>query len=604
MKKINIAFFFFFVAIAFNSIYSQNTINFELLNKLNNKNKLDSITTIINKINKDTTSLKSTEKSKYYLFLGSFYDKKDDEEQAFTYLKKAADIFIQTKNEKKLMLTYYQIYRLLTGKKELKADREKYLKKVEHYALKEKDSSLLLNVYDGYALDYLKNNKFDSATIYYQKVLLLAKTTQNNSILAATYNNLGIVYGNKKKIDSARYYYKKAIETFKKINKKTNQFAITYNIASTFIDEQKYTQAINWFNKADSIQLKKYKNSYKKLLYKKMAETFSLKKDYKNAFTYLQKHQQYKDSVNAEKQKIAILDMETKYKAIEKEKENIQLKADKKQQRLFLYGLIGLFIFIATIGYSLYANLKRKKEVIEKEKKIIAKEKELEHQKVISLVKDQEVLTMNAMIEGQENERLRLAEELHDNLGSSLATLKMHFDAFRNGLANNKDTAVNLLNSTEEVLNETYQKVREMAHTNHVSVMAAHGLIPSIYDLTERIKTAKNIAIEITHYGFENPIDSSLELNVFRIIQELITNIIKHAKAEKIAININLFEDSLSLIIEDDGIGFDLNKIQSKGIGLKNLFERVKRDGGTLTIDSNIGQGTIIIIEIPFKDEI
>jgi signal transduction histidine kinase len=210
------------------------------------------------------------------------------------------------------------------------------------------------------------------------------------------------------------------------------------------------------------------------------------------------------------------------------------------------------------------------------------------------------------MIEGQEKERKKIAEDLHDNLGSTLATLKLHFDNYRENLSVDDEKQIKMLDSTENILDLAYSKVRTMAHANHASVLAEHSLVEAVKSLAFNISSANKTEIEVIDFGFDKPLNHTIELTMFRIIQELITNIIKHAKAKKGTIDLTLFDDSLGLIVEDDGVGFNINDLSVKveGMGLNSIKSRVEKMNGSFAIDTNLDVGTTILIDIPIKSEI
>jgi signal transduction histidine kinase len=255
-----------------------------------------------------------------------------------------------------------------------------------------------------------------------------------------------------------------------------------------------------------------------------------------------------------------------------------------------------LVIFLGgIIGILLLKNSKRKRKLAEKDK-------EIQTQKNLSFLKEQEITTINAMIDGQEKERTQIAEDLHDNLGSILATLKLHFE----NLKINHDKKIvqqdALFDKTEGLIDQAYLKVRSIAHAKNAGVIADQGLLVAIKIMSEKISSADKIKIEVIDYGLHKRLDNSLEISLFRTIQELITNIIKHAEAKLVTINIALFDTSLNIIVEDDGKGFDASKINfKKGMGISSIKTRMKHLKGTFEIDSTLGKGTSIIINIPVE---
>ncbi len=455
----------------------------------------------------------------------------------------------------------------------------------------------MLEAYFGYGLFYFDSINYKKSKTYYEKTILLSTKLKDTLNLAKAYNNKAIIlknfYNNK---DSTRYFYKKALNLYnikKRINEK---FIISFNLGNSYKDEKEFKKALEWYNKADSIELSQFKNNYKRFLYAHIADSYANLNNYKKAHKYLGFYIDYNDALKKEQQDVAIADLDTKYETLKKDKLNVELKASNKKKQYLIIGIISFSFTAAILSFLAYRNIKRKKEIAEKN---IA----IQKQKIVTLVKDQELMSIDAMIEGQEKERKKIAEDLHDNLGSTLATLKLHFDNYRSNLSVKSKEELDLLNSTENILNVAYSKVRTMAHANQASVLADHSLTEAVKSLARNISSANKTQIEVISFGFDKPLNHTTEITLFRIIQELITNIIKHANAKTALIDLNLFDGSLGLIVEDDGVGFDVTILNKKttGMGLNSIKERIERLNGTFEIDTKIGKGTTILIDIPIK---
>ena len=204
------------------------------------------------------------------------------------------------------------------------------------------------------------------------------------------------------------------------------------------------------------------------------------------------------------------------------------------------------------------------------------------------------------MIEGQEKERQQVAEDLHDNLGSAIATLKLHIENLKLSLNKKKVDKEALFTKTEHLIEEAYQKVRSIAHAKNSGVIANEGLLVAIQLMAEKVSVANSIDIEVIHYGLEKHLENSLEISLFRMAQELTTNIIRHAHASHATINISQDKEGFTLLVEDNGIGINTSKLTMKhGMGLHSIETRVEHLGGTFTIDSTPTKGTTIIIQVP-----
>ena len=324
-------------------------------------------------------------------------------------------------------------------------------------------------------------------------------------------------------------------------------------------------------------------------------------KNYDSAFYYNDLEKTQTDSLNGYKNALVIREINTKYQTAEKEKEIIQLlntnlktEASRVQNRNLLIGSLSLILLGSILAFLIYKNTKRKQRIAEQER-------EIEIQKTEKLLKEQELTTIDAMISGQEKERQRLANELHDNLGSTLATVKLHFQHLQHNKDNPKVEHVEeLYTKTNALLDEAYQKVRTIAHEKNSGVMANQGLLPAVKKLAKKVSNGDSLLIEVQDYGLEERLDNALEISIFRMIQELITNTIKHADASEIHISLTNHDSLLNIIVEDNGKGFDAKVLpQKEGMGLRNIEKRVEHLEGTFEIDSTIRKGTNIIINIP-----
>ena len=322
------------------------------------------------------------------------------------------------------------------------------------------------------------------------------------------------------------------------------------------------------------------------LLYRK-AEYFNQTKKWDSAYYSIIKYDSLRTSINQRSIIFQVQNLNKKFKTAEKEKQNLILQKEKAQSRNIAFGLGGLLLFGSLIFFLIQKNTRRKQLLAEQEK-------ELQIQRVGTLMKEQELASIDAMIAGQEKERQRIANDLHDDLGGMMATVKLHFNILRD------KPSPELYTKTDKLLDEAYQKVRSIAHAKNSGVIAKHGLLKSINEMAEKISTNSNIQIDVVDHGLENRLENSLELTIFRIIQELTTNIIKHANATGATIHLTQHEERLNIMVEDNGKGFNPKKIKkAKGMGISSIDKRVDHLNGSLNIESDIGKGTTIIIDIP-----
>ena len=311
-----------------------------------------------------------------------------------------------------------------------------------------------------------------------------------------------------------------------------------------------------------------------------------------SAYYYLKNANDIASKLDYRSNSIEISQLYVQLQTAEKERKNVALAADiarsKKENRYLLIGATLLLLLGSLIAFLLQNNTSKKRKLAEQERLI-------EKQKVETLLREQELVSIDAMIAGQEKERQRVANELHDDLGSLMATVKLHFDNVK------KNKNEKALNNAQDLLEEAYQKIRGMAHSKNSGVMANQGLVPAVQKMAATLSNTNAINVTVADYGMEERLENSLELTIFRMIQELVANIIKHAEASKANIQFTQHEDNLNIIVEDNGKGFSRARNGSKvsGIGLTNIEKRIEHLEGNFTVDSIPGKGTSILIDIP-----
>ena len=327
-----------------------------------------------------------------------------------------------------------------------------------------------------------------------------------------------------------------------------------------------------------------------------LAYVYKAKNDYKNAYALMTQYVGVLDEISEKQNKEMVKELEVKYQTLQKEKEILSLKKDqllkkseiKRQRTIKIAILIGFaVVLIPVIGLLILYFQKLKTQIALNES-----QKEVNTQKIYGLMKDRELELIKATMKGQDEERQRLARELHDSVGGNLASIKLQLS--------NTDTIIDEQANLIKQVDETYHHVRDFSH-NLIPKKFQKNTISSL--IKEYISNIKNgISQNISFHPFPknevNQLDTSLTEELFKIIQELLTNSIKHSKADDIDIYLNHHDDSIQLIFEDNGVGFKPNTTKD-GIGFKNIRRRLEELSGTLFIDSALDRGTIINIEIP-----
>ncbi|WP_185965605.1 tetratricopeptide repeat-containing sensor histidine kinase [Flavobacterium zepuense] len=470
---------------------------------------------------------------------------------------------------------------------------KKYDDEVLAYVQTSKDIKFNARCYSHLAMVNFENEEISTAIKYYKKALAIHKKVKDKLEETNISNNIAVLYSeNLDMPDSALYYLNKNLPELKNRNEPLALYYNYSNQAAAYFRKGQYQKSIDILNYAeklpvDPIMKINFLNS------DLMTANYEALHDYKNAYKYLSLTKKITDSINITQQNIALNEIQTKYETTEKDLENTVLKNNLKVQAILIYSFVALLIIAVFVGFLIVKNARKREKISEQDKLI-------EQQKFDKALKDYELSSIDIMLEGQEKERQRIANDLHDNLGSMLATLKLNFENLRLRKDELRNEENKLYDRTDELIEEAYQKVRRIAHAKNAGVFASEGLIPAITKLAEKISIPGKLSLQVIPFGFKDRLDNTIEISIFRVVQELATNIIKHSHATEATIHLTHHDDNINIIIEDNGVGFDQKTLSgADGMGLTSIRKKVTQLGGTFTIDATPGKGTTIIIDLP-----
>lgn len=360
----------------------------------------------------------------------------------------------------------------------------------------------------------------------------------------------------------------------------------TMGIADGYNLAKNYSGSIRYYNKA--LQLGKEKEVVIQLddIYKGLSDAHTGINDNGRALDYYKKYIQYRDSANNEKIKKASAELEIKYQTAEKEKalayKQLQLAQKDLQlqkSRDYMYYTLAALALAILIAALFYLKVRYKRLAHEKEIKSIQQQKELQ--------------LLQALMQGEEKERNRIAKDLHDGVAGMLAAVKMHFSSI--------PSADDLLHTEGyqqgmKLLNEATQEIRKTSHNLMPEVLIQHGLDEALNRYCNSVNNSKALQIQYDSWGETDRFTDSFELSVYRIVQELINNIIKHSKATQAIVQLTQQDNLLSICIEDNGVGFSTAN-GTDGMGLRSLQSRIKAMNGKMEMQSSEQNGVSAYLE-------
>ena len=317
--------------------------------------------------------------------------------------------------------------------------------------------------------------------------------------------------------------------------------------------------------------------------------------NWKKAYSLSTQREQINQDIKNTEVQYRIDELQVKFETSEKEKQLQQQQfeiAQKTRQRNISLMVIGAVLLFA-IG--IYLALKK---IIETNKRLASQAQKIQDQKIEHLEIRNQINILDSLLAGQEGEQKRIANDLHDGLGSLMATTKTHFHHIGNEIDQVRDLEV--YQKTGKLIEQSVLEVRRISHNMMPKTLSEYGLEGAILDIATTLEETHTIKVSLETIGLDDRLPEKTELMVFRIIQEIVNNVVKHANASSLFIQIIRKENRLYLLIEDDGKGFDLKTaLAKKGLGLKSLQSRVSYLNGHINFDTIPGQGTTVMADIP-----
>lgn len=482
--------------------------------------------------------------------------------------------------------------------------------------------------YSEIANTYIALDDYTNALEYQSKAIVIFREEKAEDQLSITLLNAGFNYYSTGKLNQALAYYNEAIPIFERIEMTIGKAYAIGNRALVYWKQGNWQQAIKDLNLAiemlqpleDQFGMSDYHNQLARIHFEQnqiqqaiyhtqeatdmaknlglkeqlrdgyllLSELYSKEGNYKEAFNYQSKYVIYKDSLANIEQTKKIANLRTDFEVNLREKEIDNLK--RKEALNVIYIIIGAILLALSVVILLYL-----RQRLTTSRLISDKEKKQHNDKIYQLLQTQETKVLQSMIKGRDEERKHLAKELHNHLGSLLATIKVNI----NGI---DETAIRNHKTLIQLIDQACNDVRNMSHTLNMGISEDFGLIVALRELTENLNRQDLFEVEFSASMCEGTLDSDIEIVSYRIVQELLSNILKHAEATKVSVQLTCFEDDhlVNILVHDNGIGFDTQQTYN-GMGLNSIQHMVASYGGEVFFDSNTSSGTTVTIDLPLS---
>lgn len=433
--------------------------------------------------------------------------------------------------------------------------------------------------------------QYDKALALYKEIEAIGKKTGDDILLLDGWLGSADALNAVNKIKEAENFYQQVIHLSKEKNTPEYEMYACMGMADLLLKNNRFDEAAKFIDTGILIAKKQESTLELKDLYLKAANLNEKKGDAVKALEYRKQFEVLNDSIIGEKSRTTVTSLEAKYESEKKEAIIRQLEAENKvheltikQKDIFNYTLLGGTVILLLVIFLSYRNYKQKQV--------------LQQQRINELETEKKLAATESVLKGEEQERSRLAKDLHDGLGGLLSGIKYSFQSMKGNLIMTPENA-QAFERSMDMLDSSIKEMRRVAHNLMPEALVKFGLDTALKDFCNDINQSGALQISYQSIGLEGAtIDQTTAIGVYRIVQELINNTLKHAAANTAIVQISKSENRVSITVEDDGKGFDPTLLQrSAGIGWSNIRHRVDLLKGKLDVNSQADKGTSVLIE-------
>lgn len=420
----------------------------------------------------------------------------------------------------------------------------------------------------------------DSSRMFFDET----ESTDNIDILFGYYLVSAQVFKILNQPDSAFYFFRKSYEVSKEHNYGYGKAEAQLQMGAVAILQKKYEEAekylLSGIKEAMSI------NYYGMLDegYKYLSDVYAVRGRYKEAYEYFQKYKEVNDSVISMDSRKYGKELEKKYETEKKDAQLLVQQAQIQKKNTLNYILVGGAVLFLVISVLSYGNYRQKQK--------------LQQQRINELETEKQLTATEAVLKGEERERTRLAKDLHDGLGGMLSGIKYSFQTMKENLVMTPENQ-QAFERSMDMLDSSISEMRRVAHNMMPEALVKFGLNAALKDFCNDINQSGALRVTYQSIGLENEaIEQTTAIAIYRIVQELINNTMKHASAKTAIVQVSKTGGNISIAVEDDGKGFDPAILKGgRGIGWSNIQSRIEYLKGKLDVQSEPGKGTSVLIE-------
>jgi len=521
-----------------------------------------------------------------YLTLGEVYDSNGENEKAMANCFKGTGIAERLHDQGLLQDAYSALQRIYFSRSEF--DKAIfYGQKAIGIAGAMGDKSRVMTQSYNLAQTYNLTKNFDSSIAISKRVIKMARDAGNQRVETYALYNLCSIFLRTGKLNDALTYGKECLAASQNISDKKIQSTTLAALGSVYLQLKQYNEAENSLTQALAIREKIEDKKGIADVQNILANVYFAMGQPAKAYALEKASEDFSDSYNQSILSQQSSELEKKYET-EKKETQIQLQQSQLRQKNILnYFFAASAVSLLAISLLTYRSYKSRQK--------------LQQAKIDDLEKEKQLTATEAVLKGEEQERTRLAKDLHDGLGGILSGIKFSLSNMKGNLIMTPDNTQAFERSID-MLDSSIREMRRVAHNMMPEVLVRYGLNVALNEFCSEISSSGVIHANYQSVGMDNAVlEKTTEITLYRVVQELVNNAIKHAAAENILIQLHASgqEKQLTVTVEDDGKGFDIAMLQqSPGIGWSNIQNRVDFLKGKIDIKSAPGKGTSVLIEI------
>lgn len=458
------------------------------------------------------------------------------------------------------------------------------------------------------------NNEWAEALETYGSAEKIFADQQMPKGLSETYHGLARTHAGLGNVALAEKYFELCLALKREINDDLNFGKVLTSLAVFQYENGRYNEALNNYRQGLRLARKFELPKLSRANLLGLSEVYEQLGNPKRALDYRLQYQTVKDSLDNLEKARQIAELQEQYESIQKDKRISELAlendlaqteierneaiAEKQKARKVTFLIAAIALFALALGLFLYYRQRLSLARLREDEEQAAHKRNIE-----SLLDQQRTKNLESRIAGEEQERKRLAKDLHDHLGSILATVKVNLQGiFEREKALKGTEQVQIVNT---LVDKACNDVRGIAHNLHMGISESFGLSTALKDLAQSVSGASGVKVQLTTSNCTERLETNIEIFIYRMVQELLSNALKHSEASLVSIQLTCLDGLISIIVEDNGIGFSDHNMngQLNGIGLQNLTMRVEEFDGEISIDSTPGKGTTILVDLPVSTQ-